>query len=98
VITPQLGLLCLIDWAHILVLSPVHAEDKVIEISRSTTYDLSTSKESQASKAEVELIGTPTDRAATLRQPDSKLGTVVENHVLTAEGTSVKRRIGMPVR
>lgn len=46
------------------------------------------------SKISVDFVGAPTDRAATLRQPDSKLGTVVENRVLTADGAPAKRHIG----
>ncbi|KAG8740200.1 hypothetical protein FRC10_004601 [Ceratobasidium sp. 414] len=59
------------------------------------TYGLDTSKEQKSTEVEVELVGAPTERAATLRQPDSKLGTVVENRVLTAEGAPVKRHIGI---
>ncbi|GAB1520894.1 hypothetical protein RhiTH_003983 [Rhizoctonia solani] len=42
---------------------------------------------------EVKLVGAPTDRAATLRQPDSRLGLVVENRLLTAADAPAKRHI-----
>ncbi|KAG9098045.1 hypothetical protein FRC07_010695, partial [Ceratobasidium sp. 392] len=57
------------------------------------TYGLNDSKDKHVPKVGVELVGTPTERAATLRQPDSKLGTVIENRVLTAVGAPVKRHI-----
>ncbi|KAG9088708.1 hypothetical protein FS749_001951, partial [Ceratobasidium sp. UAMH 11750] len=47
----------------------------------------------QAPSVEVQFVGSATDRAATLRQPDSRLGLVVENRVLTAESAPVKRHI-----
>ncbi|KAG8773052.1 hypothetical protein FRC12_002757 [Ceratobasidium sp. 428] len=67
-------------------------EDKLWK-TLSEAYGLDDNKEKHAPKVEVELVGAPTERAATLRQPDSKLGTVVENRVLTAAGASVKRHI-----
>jgi cytochrome P450/NADPH-cytochrome P450 reductase len=49
---------------------------------------------SSGPSVEVKLVGAPTDRAATLRQPDSKLGLVVENRLLTAAGAPAKHHIG----
>jgi cytochrome P450/NADPH-cytochrome P450 reductase len=46
----------------------------------------------------VRFVGAPTARAATLRQPDSKLGLVVENRMLTAPGAPPKHHIGMFLR
>ena len=60
-------------------------------------YGLVAKKDTKTSKISVDFVGAPTDRAATLRQPDSKLGTVVENRVLTADGAPVKRHIGTSV-
>ncbi|CUA67283.1 NADPH-ferrihemoprotein reductase [Rhizoctonia solani] len=42
---------------------------------------------------DVQLVGGPTDRAAILRQPDSRLGLVVENRVLTTPGAPAKHHI-----
>ncbi|KAG8758240.1 hypothetical protein FRC12_010064, partial [Ceratobasidium sp. 428] len=67
-------------------------EDKLWK-ALSEVYGLDDSKKQTAPGVEVELVGTPTERAATLRQPDSKLGTVIENRILTAEGAPVKRHI-----
>ncbi|KAG9121015.1 hypothetical protein FRC07_003216 [Ceratobasidium sp. 392] len=67
-------------------------EDKLWE-SLSELYGLENNKKQTAPNVKIELVGAPTERAATLRQPDSKLGTVVENRVLTAEGAPVKRHI-----
>ncbi|QRV92606.1 cytochrome P450 family protein [Ceratobasidium sp. AG-Ba] len=50
-------------------------------------------QESAAPSVEVKLVGAATDRAVTLRQPESRLGLVIENRVLTAEGAPVKRHI-----
>ncbi|KAG8740201.1 hypothetical protein FRC10_004602 [Ceratobasidium sp. 414] len=47
----------------------------------------------QAPSLEVQFVGPATDRAATLRQPDSRLGLVIENRVLSAEGAPAKRHI-----
>ncbi|QRV77852.1 cytochrome P450 family protein [Ceratobasidium sp. AG-Ba] len=65
-------------------------EDKLWTVL-SESYGIDASK--HTSSVEVELVGTPTERSTTLRQPDSKLGIVVENRVLTAEGAPVKRHI-----
>ncbi|CAE6454161.1 unnamed protein product [Rhizoctonia solani] len=42
---------------------------------------------------DIQFLGTPTDRAVTLRQPDSRLGSVVENRLLTPSNVSAKRHI-----
>ncbi|KAH7336792.1 bifunctional P-450:NADPH-P450 reductase [Rhizoctonia solani] len=56
-------------------------------------YNIETKGSSILPKIDVELVGTPTDRAAILRQPDSRLGLVVENKLLTAPGAPAKRHI-----
>jgi cytochrome P450/NADPH-cytochrome P450 reductase len=43
---------------------------------------------------EVTVIGTGTERAIALRQPDAALAKVIENRVLTKRGISEKRHIG----
>ncbi|KAF8755042.1 cytochrome P450 [Rhizoctonia solani] len=47
-------------------------------------YSVEAKEGSSGPTVEVKLVGAPTDRAATLRQPDSRLGLVVENRLLTA--------------
>ncbi|CUA67141.1 NADPH-ferrihemoprotein reductase [Rhizoctonia solani] len=42
---------------------------------------------------EVKFVGAPTDRAVTLRQPDSRLGLVIENRLLTAAGAPAKHHL-----
>ncbi|CAE6442366.1 unnamed protein product [Rhizoctonia solani] len=42
---------------------------------------------------DIKFLGTPTDRAATLRQPDSRLGLVVENRLLTSSNAPAKLHI-----
>ncbi|KAF8606735.1 fatty acid hydroxylase [Ceratobasidium sp. AG-I] len=59
----------------------------------SEVYGFTAKKDTRQPKINVDFVGTATERAATLRQPDSKLGTVVENRVLTADGAQVKRHI-----
>ncbi|KAJ1303518.1 hypothetical protein OPQ81_011703 [Rhizoctonia solani] len=44
-------------------------------------------------KVDVQFVGGPTDRATILRQPDSRLGMVVENRLLTAPGAPAKHHI-----
>ncbi|KAG9084508.1 hypothetical protein FS749_005187 [Ceratobasidium sp. UAMH 11750] len=72
-------------------------EDKLWKALEEASKLFLNTKEQKAPKVEVELVGAPTERAATLRQPDSKLGTVVENRILTAEGAPTKRHIGIPL-
>ena len=43
---------------------------------------------------DVKVVGTGTERAIALRQPDAALATVVENRVLSKGGDSEKRHIG----
>ncbi|KAG9104908.1 hypothetical protein FRC07_009683, partial [Ceratobasidium sp. 392] len=59
----------------------------------SKDYGVKAKEGVQTSGVEVELVGSATERAATLRQPESRLGLVVENRVLTAEGAPAKRHI-----
>ncbi|KAF8606724.1 cytochrome P450 [Ceratobasidium sp. AG-I] len=56
-------------------------------------YEVKAKKGTTAPAVEVKFVGTPTERAVTLRQPDSKLGLVVENRVLTAPGAPPKHHI-----
>ncbi|CAE6472258.1 unnamed protein product, partial [Rhizoctonia solani] len=56
-------------------------------------YNIKTKGSSALPKIDLQLVGTPTDRAAILRQPDSRLGLVVENKLLTAPGAPAKRHI-----
>ncbi|EUC54437.1 cytochrome P450 family:NADPH-P450 family reductase [Rhizoctonia solani AG-3 Rhs1AP] len=42
---------------------------------------------------DIKFLGGPTDRATTLRQPDSRLGSVIENRLLTAPSIPAKRHI-----
>ncbi|KAG9088707.1 hypothetical protein FS749_001950 [Ceratobasidium sp. UAMH 11750] len=56
-------------------------------------YGVKAQEGAPAPGVEVQLVGSATDRAATLRQPESRLGLVVENRVLTAEDAPVKRHI-----
>ncbi|CUA71580.1 NADPH-ferrihemoprotein reductase [Rhizoctonia solani] len=50
-------------------------------------------KELDKTGVDIEFLGAPTDRATTLRQPDSRLGSVIENRLLTAPNVSAKRHI-----
>ncbi|CUA74077.1 NADPH-ferrihemoprotein reductase [Rhizoctonia solani] len=50
-------------------------------------------KESDKTSVDIKFLGAPTDRATTLRQPDSRLGSVIENRLLTAPNVSAKRHI-----
>ncbi|CAE6460910.1 unnamed protein product [Rhizoctonia solani] len=59
----------------------------------SKEYSVAAKEGSSAPSVEVKLVGAPTDRAATLRQPDSRLGLVVENRLLTASGAPAKRHL-----
>ncbi|KAG8730332.1 hypothetical protein FRC11_006965, partial [Ceratobasidium sp. 423] len=59
----------------------------------SKEYSVAAKEGPSAPSVEVKLVGAPTDRAATLRQPDSRLGLVVENRLLTAAGAPAKRHI-----
>ncbi|KAB5589306.1 Cytochrome P450 family protein [Ceratobasidium theobromae] len=56
-------------------------------------YHIEIKGESNAPSVSVKLVGAPTDRATALRQPDSKLGLVVENRLLTAVGAPAKHHI-----
>ncbi|KAF8755250.1 cytochrome P450 [Rhizoctonia solani] len=56
-------------------------------------YSVEAKEGSSGPTVEVKLVGAPTDRAATLRQPDSRLGLVVENRLLTAADAPAKRHI-----
>ncbi|CAE6533625.1 unnamed protein product [Rhizoctonia solani] len=56
-------------------------------------YNVETKGDSTVPKVEVEFVGAPTDRAAILRQPDSRLGLVTENRILTAPGAPAKHHI-----
>ncbi|KAG8740203.1 hypothetical protein FRC10_004604 [Ceratobasidium sp. 414] len=67
-------------------------EDKLWK-TLSKDYGVKAKEGAQAPAVEVKLVGSATDRAATLRQPDSRLGLVIENRVLTAEGAPSKRHI-----
>jgi cytochrome P450/NADPH-cytochrome P450 reductase len=58
-------------------------------------YGVKAKEGAHVPSVEVQFVGAATDRAVTLRQPDSRLGLVVENRVLTAEGAPAKRHIGM---
>ncbi|CAE6437707.1 unnamed protein product [Rhizoctonia solani] len=51
------------------------------------------SKELETAVVDVKFLGAPTDRAATLRQPDSRLGLVLENRLLTVPNAPAKRHI-----
>ncbi|KAB5589304.1 Cytochrome P450 family protein [Ceratobasidium theobromae] len=53
-------------------------------------YNVATKGGLNVQSVHVKLVGAPTDRATTLRQPDSKLGLVVENRLLTAVGAPAK--------
>ncbi|CAE7229773.1 unnamed protein product [Rhizoctonia solani] len=59
----------------------------------SKEYSVAAKEGSSVPSVEVKFVGTPTDRAATLRQPDSRLGLVVENRLLTAVGAPAKRHL-----
>ncbi|CAE6462785.1 unnamed protein product [Rhizoctonia solani] len=50
-------------------------------------------KELDKTGVDIEFLGAPTDRATTLRQPDSRLGSVIENRLLTTPNVSAKRHI-----
>lgn len=50
-----------------------------------------------ATGLEIKVVNSGTARATILRQPDTKLGTVVQNRVLTALEAPVKRHIGASV-
>ncbi|CEL62386.1 NADPH-ferrihemoprotein reductase [Rhizoctonia solani AG-1 IB] len=67
-------------------------EDQLWE-TLSKEYKVEAKEGSSGPSVEVKLVGAPTDRAATLRQPDSKLGLVVENRLLTAAGAPAKHHI-----
>ncbi|CAE6503914.1 unnamed protein product [Rhizoctonia solani] len=67
-------------------------EEKLWE-TLSKEYSVAAKEGSSAPGVEVKFVGAPTDRAATLRQPDSRLGLVVENRLLTAAGAPAKRHI-----
>ncbi|KAG8757092.1 hypothetical protein FRC11_004809 [Ceratobasidium sp. 423] len=58
----------------------------------SREYDIET-KGTDTGGVKIEFLGAPTDRAATLRQPDSRLGSVVENRLLTASTVPAKLHI-----
>ncbi|KAJ1303515.1 hypothetical protein OPQ81_011700 [Rhizoctonia solani] len=67
-------------------------EDKLWE-TLSKEYSVAANEGSSVPSVEVKFVGAPTDRAATLRQPDSKLGLVVENRLLTAVGAPAKHHL-----
>ncbi|CAE6431371.1 unnamed protein product [Rhizoctonia solani] len=67
-------------------------EDKLWE-ALSKEYSVAAKEGSNVPNVEVKFVGAPTDRAATLRQPDSRLGLVIENRLLTAAGASAKRHL-----
>ncbi|CAE6503919.1 unnamed protein product [Rhizoctonia solani] len=56
-------------------------------------YNIETTGGTNVPKVDVQLVGAPTDRAAILRQPDSRLGLVAENRLLTARGAPAKHHI-----
>ncbi|KAJ1303594.1 hypothetical protein OPQ81_011777 [Rhizoctonia solani] len=58
----------------------------------SKEYDVE-AKGPQTTGVDIKFLGAPTDRAAALRQPDSRLGLVVENRLLTAPNVPAKRHI-----
>ncbi|KAH7322064.1 cytochrome P450 [Rhizoctonia solani] len=58
----------------------------------SKEYNLE-AKGADTTGVDIKFLGTPTDRAATLRQPDSRLGLVVENRLLTAPNVPAKLHI-----
>ncbi|KAB5590413.1 Cytochrome P450 family protein [Ceratobasidium theobromae] len=59
----------------------------------SKEYHIETKGGSNIPSVSMELVGAPTDRAATLQQPDSQLGIVVENRLLTTVGAPAKHHI-----
>ncbi|KAG8707689.1 hypothetical protein FRC09_001668 [Ceratobasidium sp. 395] len=59
----------------------------------SEDYGVKAKEGAQTSGVEVEFVGSATDRAVTLRQPESRLGLVIENRVLTADGAPAKHHI-----
>ncbi|KAL5632425.1 hypothetical protein ACGC1H_005399 [Rhizoctonia solani] len=67
-------------------------ENKLWE-ALSKEYSVAAIEGSSAPSVEVKFVGAPTDRAATLRQPDSRLGLVVENRLLTVAGAPTKRHL-----
>ncbi|CAE6508332.1 unnamed protein product [Rhizoctonia solani] len=56
-------------------------------------YGAAAREGSNVPSVDVKFVGEPTDRAATLRQPDSKLGLVIENRLLTATGAPAKHHL-----
>ena len=77
-----------------MISKAVSYDSRTLNLIRIQTYGFTAKKDTKQSKINVDFVGTATERAATLRQPDSKLGTVMENRVLTADGAPVKRHIG----
>ncbi|CAE6373196.1 unnamed protein product [Rhizoctonia solani] len=59
----------------------------------SKQYGVAAKEASSAPSLEVKFVGAPTDRAVTLRQPDSRLGLVIENRLLTAAGAPAKHHL-----
>ncbi|CAE6527638.1 unnamed protein product [Rhizoctonia solani] len=56
-------------------------------------YNVETKGGTNVTKVDVQFVGAPTDRAVILRQPDSKLGLVIESRALTAPGAPAKHHI-----
>ncbi|KAF8713295.1 cytochrome P450, partial [Rhizoctonia solani] len=56
-------------------------------------YNIEAQGGSNVPKLEIEFVGGPTNRAAILRQPDSRLGLVIQNKIMTAPGAPVKHHI-----
>ncbi|KAF8755039.1 cytochrome P450 [Rhizoctonia solani] len=56
-------------------------------------YNIEAQGGSNVPKLEIEFVGGPTNRAAILRQPDSRLGLVIQNKIMTAPETPVKHHI-----
>ncbi|QRW20348.1 cytochrome P450 family protein [Rhizoctonia solani] len=56
-------------------------------------YNIEAQGGSNVPKLEIEFVGGPTNRAAILRQPDSRLGLVIQNKIMTAPEAPVKHHI-----